>query len=39
MSKGNKEKKKPKQVKPKEAPAVSPFAKGQGQGLAVKKAK
>ena len=37
MSKGNKEKKKPKQVK--EAPAVSPFAKGQGQGLAVKKSK
>jgi hypothetical protein len=26
----NKEKKKPKQIKPKEAPALSPFAKGQG---------
>ena len=39
MSKGNKEKKKPKQVKPKQPPAASPFAKGQGQGLAVKKSK
>ena len=37
MSKGNKEKKKPKQIKAKEAPAVSPFAKGGGQGLATKK--
>ncbi len=39
MSKGNKEKKKPKQVKAKDAPAASPFAKSQGQGLAVKKSK
>ena len=37
MSKGNKEIKKPKQAKPKEAPVLSPFAKGQG--LAVKKPK
>ena len=39
MSKGNKETKKPKQIKVKETVAVSPFTKGQGQGLAVKKSK
>lgn len=39
MSKGNKETKKPKQTKVKEAAAISPFTKGQGQGLAVKKSK